>query len=98
MNWKINLLLFLLLIAFYKLYLIRNENIENFLNNNITIERDMNEEYSIKEVCSEKNPVPYYNLFLSRCRNRYIDLDSGLLKTPLYLYPSLYYHPLDEPE
>ncbi len=30
--------------------------------------------------------------------NKYIDLDNTLLKVPLYLYPSLYYHPLDEPE
>ncbi len=94
MNWKINLLLFLLLIAFYKFYSIRYEKYkETFLNNNVNIERNMEETYSIKNVCSEKNSIVYYNPFLSKCRNRYIDLDIGLLKTPLYLYPSLYYHP-----
>ncbi len=38
-----------------------------------------------------------YNKCFKNCMNKYIDLDREILKVPLYLYPELYYHPLDEP-
>ncbi len=155
MDWKINMLLILIVIFIYKLLQIR----ETFINNNI--ENNLNNTYGLDKRCDLENPQkvfpnellvksnemqlyknPKYNieknkgfddtLFLtnsiqvkkdhknnkytpkfyknnclkspcmnkcfSNCMTKYIDLDREILKVPLYIYPELYYHPLDEPE
>ncbi len=100
MDYKINLLLFLLIIFLYKLFF-SNKN-ETFINNNDVISTNLiNKNYDkFKEIkyndldkCNDSKLLKIRNI----CVNKYIDLDYGTLKVPLYLYPSLYYHPLDEP-
>ncbi len=51
---------------------------------------------SIQNQCNEENPI--IRRYVAKCSRRYIDLDRELLKVPLYFYPTLDYHPLDEPE
>lgn len=170
MDWKINLLLFLIILFIYKLLHIYKE--ETFINNNISINDNINNTYGLDKRCDLENPKkvfpnellvksnekqlyknPKYNieknkgfddtLFLtnsiqvedslkhsiknvekyhknnkdlptfyknnclkppcmnkcfSNCMTKYIDLDREILKVPLYIYPELYYHPLDQPE
>lgn len=96
-DWKVNLLLLLIIIALYKIYFLINMIPETFINNNTQIENNINQDYSIQNVCTEKNPIvktPYLK-YNHVCINKYIDLDRGLLNVPLYLYPSLNFHPLN---
>ncbi len=137
MDWKINLVLFLIIIFLYKLYSLNNQ--ENFINNNISINNNIENTYGLNKRCDLENPKkvipnelliksneeqlyknPKYNMeknkgfqntffyknkcvnkcinkCLSNCMNKYIDLDREILRVPLYIYPELYYHPLDEP-
>lgn len=156
MDWKINLLLLLMIIFVYKLYyqsnpfrLINNSRLhkETFINNNISINNNIENTYGLDKRCDLKNPKkvipnevlvksnkiqlyknPKYNIknnhgfndtlflknfiqigqhsinnsekghkYFKNCMNKYIDLDREILKVPLYIYPELYYHPLDEP-
>ena len=98
-DWKINLILLLLLIALYKIYT-RTHILpikETFINNNKQIEENMNQDYSIQNSCIQPNPTVRirYNKI---CGRNYVDLDREILNVPLYLYPSLSFHPMSEPE
>lgn len=155
MDYKINILLLLFIILFYKLYYIHTLQ-ETFINNNENINYTINHTYGLDKRCDLENPKkifptellvksnelqlyknPKYNMeknkgfddtllltnsiqmekyhknnnqlpkfyknkclnkCFSNCMNKYIDLDREILKVPLYIYPELYYHPLDEPE
>ena len=157
MDWKINLLLFLVIIFIYKLLLIKetfinnisiNNNIENtygldkrcdlenpkkvipnellvkshtlqlyknpkydiennhgfndtfFLTNSIQVKKDHKNSTHIK-FYKNKCLNPCMNKCFKNCMTKYIDLDREILErvqVPLYIYPELYYHPLDEPE
>jgi hypothetical protein len=155
MDWKINLLLLLMILFIYKLYSL---NKETFVNNNISINHNIENTYGLDKRCDLENPQkvipnqllvkshtlqlyknpkydiknnhgfkdtvfltnsiqvkkdhknsniikfyknnclkPCMNKCFKNCMNKYIDLDREILKVPLYLYPELYYHPLDEP-
>ncbi len=89
------ILIILLLFIFYNSY--KNEH---FINNNKDGEEMMNEYYSIKHICNQCNPQnkPCKSQFCNNgCRKQCNNLYDGPLKVPLYLYPSLHYHPFDEP-
>ncbi len=89
------ILIILLLFIFYNSY--KNEH---FINNNKDGEEMMNEYYSIKHICNQCNPQnkPCKSQFCNNgCRKQCKNLYDGPLKVPLYLYPSLHYHPFDEP-
>ncbi len=151
MDYKINILLLLLILFLYKLY-----NKETFINNNNSINNNIDNTYGLDKRCDLENPkamIPksllvksnvdqlyknpkydighnkgfkdtgfvsdsiqvelnknnklifyknkcvnkFYNKCFKNCMNKYIDLDREILKVPLYIYPELYYHPLDEP-
>ncbi len=155
MDYKINILLLLLIIFLYKFYHM-NTFKETFINNNSSINNDIHNHYGLDKRCDLENPkamIPKsllvksnskqlyknpkydikdnkgfkdtgflsdsiqvelnknnkfiffknkcvnkcYNKCFKNCMNKYIDLDREILKVPLYLYPELYYHPLDEP-
>ncbi len=157
MDYKINILLLLLIILFYKLYHIYILK-ETFINHNQNIDYTIDHIYGLDKRCDLENPkamIPkellvksnveqlyknpkydmdynkgfkdtgflsndiqvkkyhhtsnnstfyknkcvnkYFNKCFKNCMNKYIDLDREILKVPLYLYPELYYHPLDEP-
>ena len=141
MDYKINLILLLLIIFLYKIYNIYTLQ-ETFINNNQNIDYTINHTYGLDKRCDLENPKailpnallvksnseqlyknPKYNIkynkgfkdngffvekyndennkskniFNKKCMNKYIDLDREILKVPLYIYPELYYHPLDEP-
>jgi hypothetical protein len=95
-DWKLNLLLLLLLIALYKIYILFYivPIKETFINNNKQIEENMNQDYSVQNQCSEPNPTLYAKIY-KKCIQKYIDLDREILNVPLYLYPSLYFHPMN---
>jgi hypothetical protein len=158
MDYKINLILLLLIIFLYKFYDIYTLQ-ETFINNNQNIDYTINHTYGLDKRCDLENPkailpnallvksnseqlyknpkydIKYnkgfkdngflsnsiqftkydennkskiifyknkcvnkcYNKCFKNCMNKYIDLDREILKVPLYIYPELYYHPLDEP-
>ncbi len=159
MDYKINLILLLLIIFLYKIYDIYTFK-ENFINNNQNIDYTINQTYGLDKRCDLENPKAIlpntllvksnseqlyknpkydiehnkgfkdnrfvsndiqvekyndennkskiifyknkcvnkcYNKCFKNCMNKYIDLDREILKVPLYIYPELYYHPLDEP-
>jgi hypothetical protein len=92
--------LFILFILFSFIYYIQYKNKETFINNNQQIDEIMNENYSIKHICNQCNPKnkPCNSPFCkNNCRKQCKNLYDGPLKVPLYLYPSLHYHPFDEP-
>ena len=65
-----------------------------FLSDSIQVKLNKNNKLIFyKNKCINK----CYNKCFKNCMNKYIDLDNELLKVPLYIYPELYYHPLDEP-
>jgi len=157
MDYKINILLLLLILLLYKLYT-KHTLQETFINNNSSINNDINNTYGLDKRCDLENPkailpnillvnsnkeqlyknpkydIKYnkgfkdtgfiindiqiekyhhtsnnkvfyknkcinkcFNKCFKNCMNKYIDLDREILKVPLYIYPELYYHPLDEP-
>lgn len=161
MDWKINLLLFLIIIFIYYYTQAHKANSkEMFINNNISVNNNIEHTYGLDKRCDLENPkkvIPnellikshrlqlyknpkydiennrgfndtffltnsiqvkkdhknsthikfYKNKCLNPCMNKcfkncmtkYIDLDREILvQVPLYIYPELYYHPLDEPE
>ncbi len=89
------LFLFLLITIFFTFFLYIQKR-EGFIGNSTQIENNMSYNDSIQNQCNEENPI--IRRYVAKCSRRYIDLDRELLKVPLYFYPTLDYHPLDEPE
>lgn len=69
-----------------------------FLTNSIQVEKYHKNSNQLPKFYKNKCLNKCYNKCFSNCMNKYIDLDREILKVPLYIYPELYYHPLDEPE
>jgi hypothetical protein len=94
------LILFFVLFFIFNIFLKKKYRNEGFINNNKDIGEMMNENYSIKHICNQCNPQnkPCKSQFCNNgCRKQCKNLYDGPLKVPLYLYPSLHYHPFDEP-
>jgi hypothetical protein len=87
--------LILFITIFFTLFLYIQKR-EGFIGNSTQIENNMNYNDSIQNQCNETNPI--IQRYVAKCSRRYIDLDREVLKVPLYFYPTLEYHPLDEPE
>ncbi len=75
--------------------------IEQFTGYNDNVAENMDNTYSIKTACDEENPDGALPIYLrwkkDRCTNGYVDLNRGMLKVPLYMYPALKYHPVYDP-
>jgi hypothetical protein len=75
--------------------------IETFTGYNDNVAENMDNTYSIKTACNEENPDGNLPVYLQwkkdRCTNGYVDLNRGMLKVPLYMYPALKYHPVYDP-
>ena len=78
-----------------------NQAIETFAGYNDNVAENMDNTYSTQTACREKNPDEALPTYLhwkkNRCTNGYVDLNRGMLKVPLYMYPALQYHPVYDP-
>lgn len=76
------------------------ENPEKVIPNELLVKSNKKETSHHKKILKlykNKCSNPCMNICFYNCMNKYIDLDREILKVPLYIYPELYYHPLDEP-
>lgn len=97
-DWKIHILLFLLILLIYRIIRFQNPSLETFINHAKQIEQNMNHEHSIENRCDQENPMRTNRLRIYKyknCMNKYIDLDREILNVPLFLYPSLHFHPMN---